>query len=76
ISKPKFHFLLHLPLYICQFGLSIIFSTKRYELFNHVFRLSCIFSNCQSPSCDSCLMFNWSNLMKHIATGGYTYSHI
>jgi hypothetical protein len=28
ISKPKFHFLLHLPAYICRFGPAILFSTE------------------------------------------------
>ncbi|KAG1726440.1 uncharacterized protein EDB91DRAFT_1254343 [Suillus paluster] len=42
ISKPKFHFLVHLLAFICRFGPAIIFSTKRYESFNHIFRLSYI----------------------------------
>ncbi|KAI5988854.1 hypothetical protein F5J12DRAFT_728064 [Pisolithus orientalis] len=37
ISKPKFHFLVHLPAYICRFGPAIVFSTEHYESFNHVF---------------------------------------
>ncbi|KIK21121.1 hypothetical protein PISMIDRAFT_55280, partial [Pisolithus microcarpus 441] len=28
ITKPKFHFLVHLPTYICHFGPAIIFSTE------------------------------------------------
>ncbi|KAI5988836.1 hypothetical protein EDC04DRAFT_2873238 [Pisolithus marmoratus] len=35
ITKPKFHFLVHLPTYICHFGPAIIFSMERYESFNH-----------------------------------------
>ena len=37
ISKPKFHFLIHLPAFIRCFGPMILFSTECYELFNHVF---------------------------------------
>ncbi|KAG1804664.1 uncharacterized protein BJ212DRAFT_1449704 [Suillus subaureus] len=36
ISKPKFH-LIHLPVFIYHFRPAIIFSTKRYESFNHIF---------------------------------------
>ncbi|KAG2354910.1 hypothetical protein BDR07DRAFT_1265017, partial [Suillus spraguei] len=52
ISKLKFHFLVHLPAYIHRFGPAIIFSTERYESFNHVFWLSCIHSNRRMPSRD------------------------
>ncbi|KAH7928239.1 hypothetical protein BV22DRAFT_974816, partial [Leucogyrophana mollusca] len=71
ISKPKFHFLVHLPLYIRRFGPAIIFSTERYEAFNHVFRLACIYSNRQAPSRDTCNIFARQDIVKHIATGGY-----
>ncbi|KAG7097845.1 hypothetical protein E1B28_005160 [Marasmius oreades] len=71
ISKPKFHFLVHLPAHIRRFGPAIIFSTERYESFNHVFRLSCIYSNRQAPSCDSCIAFAAQDTTKHIVTGGY-----
>ncbi|KAG2089011.1 hypothetical protein BD769DRAFT_1372267, partial [Suillus cothurnatus] len=50
ISKPKFHFLVHLLAYIRRFGPAIIFSTEQYKSFNHVFRLSCIYSNRRAPS--------------------------
>lgn len=70
-SKPKFHFLVHLPLYIKRFGPAIIFSTERYESFNSVFRLTCIHSNRQAPSRDSCQTFAYTDAVKHIATGGY-----
>ncbi|KIN93757.1 hypothetical protein M404DRAFT_71800, partial [Pisolithus tinctorius Marx 270] len=50
ILKPKFHFLVHLPAYICRFGPAIVFSTERYESFNHVFQLSCIHSSQHGPS--------------------------
>lgn len=71
ISKPKFHFLIHLPLYIRRFGPAIIASTERYESFNHVFRLSSIFSNRQAPSRDTCNTFSEQDIVKHIATGGF-----
>ncbi|KAJ8073264.1 hypothetical protein PM082_020136 [Marasmius tenuissimus] len=71
ISKPKFHFLVHLPAHIRRFGPALIFSTERYESFNHVFRLSCIYSNRQAPSRDSCMAFASQDITKHIVTGGY-----
>jgi hypothetical protein len=71
ISKPKFHFLIHLPAFIRRFGPAILFSTERYESFNHVFRLSCIYSNRQAPSRDSCNTFAAQDRIKHISTGGY-----
>ncbi|KAI6102395.1 hypothetical protein EDD16DRAFT_1431847, partial [Pisolithus croceorrhizus] len=73
ITKPKFHFLVHLPTYIHCFGPAIIFSTERYELFNHVFQLTCIHSNQQGPSQDTCWTFAWFNIIKHIATRGCWY---
>ncbi|KAK7016753.1 hypothetical protein VNI00_018830 [Paramarasmius palmivorus] len=73
ISKPKFHFLIHLPLYIHRFGPAILFSTEKYESYNHVFRLSSIFSNRQSPSRDSCQTFASQDIVKHIITGGYWF---
>ncbi|KAG2352379.1 hypothetical protein BDR07DRAFT_1455062 [Suillus spraguei] len=45
ISKAKFHFLLHIPMYIHRFGPAILFSTEHFESFNHVFCLTCIHSN-------------------------------
>ena len=71
ISKPKFHFLVHLPAFIRRFGPAILYSTERYESFNHVFRLSCIYSNRQAPSRDSCNTFAAQDRVKHISTGGY-----
>ncbi|KAJ8583172.1 hypothetical protein M405DRAFT_717993, partial [Rhizopogon salebrosus TDB-379] len=73
ISKPKFHFLIHLPAYIRRFGPAIVFSTERYESFNHVFRLTCIYSNRQAPSRDSCRIFAHQDIVKHVATGGFWY---
>ncbi|KAH7931055.1 hypothetical protein BV22DRAFT_999145, partial [Leucogyrophana mollusca] len=73
INKPKFHFLIHLPAYIRRFGPAIIFSTERYESFNHVFRLACIYGNRQAPSRDTCKTFARQDIVKHIATGGYWF---
>ena len=73
VSKPKFHFLVHLPAYIRRFGPAIIFSTERYESFNHVFRLSCVHSNRQAPSKDTCKTFACNDAVKHIVTGGYWF---
>lgn len=74
ISKPKFHFLVHLPMYIERFGPAIVFSTERYESFNSVFRASCINSNRQAPSRDTCEHLAYSDTIKHILSGGYWYS--
>ncbi|KAH8993098.1 hypothetical protein EDB83DRAFT_2304552 [Lactarius deliciosus] len=71
IAKPKFHFLVHLPEFIRRFGPAVLFSTERYESFNHVFRLLCIYSNRQVPSRDSCNAFAALDRIKHVATGGY-----
>ena len=71
ISKPKFHFLIHLPAFIWCFGPTILFFTEHYESFNHVFQLSCIYSNCQAPSHNSCNTFVAQDHIKHIAMGGY-----
>ena len=71
VSKPKFHFLVHLPAFVRLFGPAILYSTERYESFNHVFCLSCIYSNRQAPSRDSCNIFAAQDRIKHIATGGY-----
>ncbi|KAN0136748.1 hypothetical protein V8E53_005518 [Lactarius tabidus] len=71
ISKPNFHFLIHLPAFIRRFGPAILFSTERYESFNHVFCLSYIYSNRQAPSRDSCNTFAAQDRIKHISTGGY-----
>ncbi|KAK1230280.1 hypothetical protein PQX77_006638, partial [Marasmius sp. AFHP31] len=75
ISKPKFHFLVHLPAYIRRFGPALISSTERYESFNHVFRLTCIYSNQQAPSRDSCKAFASQDITKHIVTGGSWIDH-
>ena len=71
ISKPKFHFLVHLPLYIRCFGPAIIFSTEHYESYNHVFRLTCIHSTRLGPSQDSCRRFAHLDIVKHVISGGF-----
>ncbi|EIW74149.1 hypothetical protein CONPUDRAFT_133377 [Coniophora puteana RWD-64-598 SS2] len=52
ISKPKFHFLIHLVFYIRRFGPALLFSTERYESYNAVFRAASIHSNHQAPNRD------------------------
>ncbi|KAG2063297.1 hypothetical protein BDR04DRAFT_1038375, partial [Suillus decipiens] len=76
ISKAKFHFLLHIPMYIRQFGPAILFSTERFESFNHVFRLTCIHSNRQAPSRDSCNTFASHDTIKHVVTGGFWFDAV
>ncbi|KAH7905869.1 hypothetical protein BJ138DRAFT_1094753 [Hygrophoropsis aurantiaca] len=71
LTKAKFHFLLHLPMFIRRFGPAILFSTERYESFNHVFRLASIYSNRQAPSRDTCQVFAEQDRVKHIITGGF-----
>jgi hypothetical protein len=58
-------------MFIHRFGPAVLFSTEHYESFNHIFRLSCIYSNRQAPSHDSCNAFAALDRIKHIATGGY-----
>ncbi|KAM6489231.1 hypothetical protein JOM56_015401, partial [Amanita muscaria] len=76
ISKPKFHFLVHLPMFIKRFGPALLYSTKRYESFNHVFRLCSIHSNKKAPSRDICKAFALQDTVKHIVTGGYWYDKL
>ncbi|KAG6326524.1 hypothetical protein ID866_12565 [Astraeus odoratus] len=73
VSKPKFHFLVHLPTFICWFGPAIIFSTECYESFNHIFHLTAIYSNWQAPSHDTCHALSSQDIMKHIASGGFWF---
>lgn len=73
-TKPKFHFLVHIPFFIRRFGPAILYSTERYESFNSVFRLASIFSNRQAPSRDICNSFAAQDMMKHVATGGHWWS--
>ncbi|KAI9567278.1 hypothetical protein HD554DRAFT_1996136, partial [Boletus coccyginus] len=70
VTKAKFHFLLHLPMFIRRFGPSILFSTEHYELFNHVFHLASIYSNRQALSHDACRLFAEQDNVKHVVTGG------
>ncbi|KAF7980223.1 hypothetical protein HWV62_39337 [Athelia sp. TMB] len=70
ISKPKFHFLVHLPFYIQRFGPALLFSTERYEAYNAVFRAASIYSNRLAPSRDIAWTFASMDRVKHIVTGG------
>ncbi|KAG9081358.1 hypothetical protein FS749_007718 [Ceratobasidium sp. UAMH 11750] len=71
IQKPKFHFLVHLPMYIKRFGPAILFSTERYESFHTVFRAGSLFSNHHAPSRDIAEYFVGLDRLKHICSGGY-----
>ncbi|KAF7965722.1 hypothetical protein HWV62_42165 [Athelia sp. TMB] len=71
ISKPKFHFLLHLPFYIQRFGPALLFSTERFESYNAVFRGASIYSNHLAPSRDIAWTFARMDRVKHIMTGGW-----
>ncbi|KAF7967502.1 hypothetical protein HWV62_34048 [Athelia sp. TMB] len=70
ISKPKFHFLVHLPFYIRRFGPALLFSTERFESYHAVFRGASIFSNHLAPSWDIAWAFARMDRVKHIVTGG------
>ncbi|KAG9081956.1 hypothetical protein FRC06_005316 [Ceratobasidium sp. 370] len=71
IQKPKFHFLVHLPMYIKRFGPAILFSTERYESFHGVFHAGSLFSNHHAPSRDIAEYFVGLDRLKHICSGGY-----
>lgn len=71
LTKPKFHFLVHLPFYIRRFGPAILFSTERYESYNAVFRAASIYSNRLAPSRDIAWTFAGIDRVKHIVTGGW-----
>ncbi|EIW74161.1 hypothetical protein CONPUDRAFT_170321, partial [Coniophora puteana RWD-64-598 SS2] len=75
ISKPKFHFLVHLPFYILRFGPALLFSTERYESYNAVFRAASIHSNHQAPSRDIAWCFAGMDVVRHIVTGGWWKRH-
>ncbi|KAG9091071.1 hypothetical protein FRC06_000726 [Ceratobasidium sp. 370] len=71
VQKPKFHFLVHLPMYIQRFGPAILFSTERFESFHGVFRTGSLFSNRQAPSRDIAEYFVGLDRLKHVCSGGY-----
>ncbi|KAJ6513958.1 hypothetical protein DFH09DRAFT_941309, partial [Mycena vulgaris] len=75
ISKPKFHFLLHLPFFIWHFGLAVLFSTEHYGAYNAVFRACSIYSNHLTLSGDIAWSFAGIDRVKHIVTGGWKDSH-
>ena len=58
-------------MFIRRFGPAILFSTERYESFNHVFRLTSIYSNRQAPSHNACQLFAAQDHVKHVVTGGF-----
>ncbi|KAI0750509.1 hypothetical protein C8Q74DRAFT_1211986 [Fomes fomentarius] len=70
-EKNKFHILLHLADHVEWFGPALIFSTERYEAFNHIFRLCSIHSNWQAPSRDIAITFAHQARCRHMVTGGY-----
>ncbi|KAH9978409.1 hypothetical protein BJV74DRAFT_879458 [Russula compacta] len=70
ITKPKFHFLVHLSFYICCFGPALLFSTECYEAYNAVFCAASVFSNWLAPSRDIAWSFAGIDRVKHIVTGG------
>jgi len=73
ISKPKFHFLVHIAAFIRRFGPAVMFSTERYESYNAVFRAASIYSNKLAPSRDIGWIFACMDRVKHIVTGGWWY---
>ncbi|KAI6149849.1 hypothetical protein BKA82DRAFT_135906, partial [Pisolithus tinctorius] len=54
-----------------HFGPAILFSTKYFKSFNHVFHLESIYSNQQVPSHDTCQVFAEQDSVKHIVSGGF-----
>ncbi|KAH9899976.1 hypothetical protein C8Q73DRAFT_754715 [Cubamyces lactineus] len=70
-EKNKFHILAHLPDHVERFGPALLFSTERYESFNHIFRLCSIHSNRQAPSRDIARTFANQERCRHMVTGGY-----
>ncbi|KAH9946546.1 hypothetical protein B0H21DRAFT_808883 [Amylocystis lapponica] len=69
--KNKFHIFGHIPDHILRFGPALLFSTERYESFNHIFRLCSIHSNRQAPSRDIAVAFANQARCRHMTTGGY-----
>ncbi|KAI9000497.1 hypothetical protein BD414DRAFT_404535 [Trametes punicea] len=72
-EKNKFHILMHLPEHVQRFGPALLFSTERYESFNHIFRLCSIHSNRQAPSRDIAATFANQERCRHVLSGGYWY---
>ncbi|KAH9885843.1 hypothetical protein C8Q73DRAFT_814547 [Cubamyces lactineus] len=70
-EKNKFHILAHLPDHVEHFGPPLLFSTERYESFNHIFRLCSIHSNRQAPSRDIARTFANQERCRHMVSGGY-----
>ena len=72
-TKPKFHFLVHLPAFIRWFGPALLLATERYESFNSVFQLTSIHSNRVALSRDATHVFTGLDRVKHLATSGWWY---
>ncbi|KAG8774404.1 hypothetical protein FRC12_001986 [Ceratobasidium sp. 428] len=68
VLKPKFHFLIQLPLYIRHFGLVQLFSTERFESFNGVSCAVSTFSNRHALSRDIGKQFGDLDKVKHISS--------
>ncbi|KAG9081889.1 hypothetical protein FRC06_005348, partial [Ceratobasidium sp. 370] len=71
VLKLKFHFLIHLPMYIKRFGPAILFLTERFESINGVFHGASTFSNGHAPSRDIARWFGNLDRVKHVSSGGY-----
>lgn len=71
LTKPKFHFLIHLPAFIRRFGPAVLFSTERHEAYNAIFCAASVYSNRAAPSRDIAWSFAGMDQVKHIATGGW-----
>lgn len=76
IQKNKFHLFNHLPEHIIRFGSAILFSTERYESFNHLFRQCSVHSNRQSPSRDIARTFARFDRVRHVLCGGQWFSKV
>ncbi|KAI0644697.1 hypothetical protein C8Q79DRAFT_912903 [Trametes meyenii] len=70
-DKNKFHILSHLPDHVLRHGPALLFSTERYESFNHIFRLCSIHSNRQAPSRDIAVTFANQDRCRHMVSGGF-----
>ncbi|KAJ7056477.1 hypothetical protein C8F01DRAFT_1311424 [Mycena amicta] len=60
-NKPKFHVILHLPMYIRRFGPAMLFTTEGFELYNAIIRACSVHSNRHAPSRDIAWQMAQSN---------------
>lgn len=70
VQKNKFHIYSHLPEHVARFGVPVLFSTERYESFNHLFRQCSVYSNKQSPSRDIAAAFATYDTVRFILQRG------